>query len=47
MYPRALMQGNPPSTTYNQLLRNQLSLASLLTIYIYHFCGQVNKGKGA
>ena len=31
------MQGNPPSTTYTQLLRNWISLASSLTITIYHF----------
>ena len=37
MYPRALMRGNPPSTTYIRPLRNQLSLASSLTIAIYHF----------
>ena len=52
MYPHALMRGKPPSTTLNRLLRNQLSLASLLaiSIYILTFCGQAgqqNKGKGA
>ena len=37
MYPRALIQGNLPSATYTQLLRNQLSLTSLLTIAISSF----------
>ena len=48
MYPRALMRGNPPLTTYIWLLRDWLDLSSLLTIAIsvITFIGQDNRRRG-
>ena len=45
MYPTALMQENPTSTTWTRLLQNQRSLTAFLKIAIYHFLrsGQHNK----
>ena len=45
MYPCALIRGNPPSTTWTQLIWNQLSLESSLTIVIYHFSQAGQQGE--
>ena len=50
MYPRTVMRGNSPLTTYIRLLQNWLFFASSLKIYIFHYsCAgrrQVNRTRG-